>query len=184
MINIKLLLTNWYCQLLVTISRVFDYIYNGEVQIYQDHLDRFLTIAQRFKLQGLLSDGKDEEVEEENMTFPNFDPPFKRTNNPEKVKSEHTIVDDNTAIQLNTQIPPLDTSDMAELDKKLYENMDRNSDGDYFCKICSKTSKSRKDMKFHVETHMEGASFPCNACGKEFRSRNTFRAHIYKKRCT
>ena len=162
------------------LDNILDYIYNGEIQIYQDYLDRFLTIAQRFKLEGLLGGEKYEEVE--NITFPNnFDPPSKRANHPEEVKSEseHTS---NTTIQLNIQIPPMDTTDMEELDKKLCDNMDRNSDGDYFCKICSKTAKKRKDMKFHVETHVEGVSFPCNTCGKEFRSRNVLRNHKSLKR--
>ena len=36
------------------LENVLDYIYNGEVKIYQEELDRFLTVAQRFKLEGLL----------------------------------------------------------------------------------------------------------------------------------
>ena len=45
---------------------VLDYIYNGEVQINQEHLDNFLKIAQRFQLDGLL------EVEnKEGRTFVN-----------------------------------------------------------------------------------------------------------------
>ena len=31
-----------------------DYIYNGEVQLYQEKLDNFLSIAQRLKLEGLI----------------------------------------------------------------------------------------------------------------------------------
>ena len=31
-----------------------DYIYNGEVQLYQEKLDNFLSIAQRLKLEGLM----------------------------------------------------------------------------------------------------------------------------------
>ena len=30
-------------------------MYNGEVQVFQDELDRFLSIAERFKLQGLIT---------------------------------------------------------------------------------------------------------------------------------
>ena len=33
---------------------VLDYMYNGEVQIYQEHLDGFLEIAQRFQVEGLM----------------------------------------------------------------------------------------------------------------------------------
>ena len=35
------------------LSNILDYIYNGELSIYQEDLDRFLMIAQRLKLEGL-----------------------------------------------------------------------------------------------------------------------------------
>ena len=38
------------------VRNVMDYMYNGEVQIFQDDLDRFLNVAQRLKLEGLLTD--------------------------------------------------------------------------------------------------------------------------------
>ena len=38
------------------LDNIMDYVYNGEVKIFQEDLDRFLAVAQRFKLQGLLSD--------------------------------------------------------------------------------------------------------------------------------
>ena len=46
------------------LNNVLDYIYNGEIQIYQDNLDRFLDVAQRFKLEGLIGNAtpKEEEV--------------------------------------------------------------------------------------------------------------------------
>ena len=36
------------------LNNIMDYIYNGEVQIFQEYLDRFLSIAQRLKLEGLI----------------------------------------------------------------------------------------------------------------------------------
>ena len=33
---------------------ILDYMYHGEVKIFHEHLDRFLDIAQKFKLEGLL----------------------------------------------------------------------------------------------------------------------------------
>ena len=32
------------------INLMLDYIYQGEVQIYQEHLDRFLEVAKKFKM--------------------------------------------------------------------------------------------------------------------------------------
>ena len=37
-------------------NSILDYVYHGEVNIYQDDLDRFLNIAERLKLEGLMSD--------------------------------------------------------------------------------------------------------------------------------
>ena len=42
---------------------VLDYIYQGEVQIYQHDLDNFLEIAQKLKIEGLLSN-EDPETKE------------------------------------------------------------------------------------------------------------------------
>ena len=43
------------------LQNILDYVYNGEAQVYQDNLDRFLEMAQRFKLQGLLTENRGED---------------------------------------------------------------------------------------------------------------------------
>ena len=48
------------------LSNIMDYIYNGELQIYQDELDRFLAVAQRFQLEGVIGNEKDEETNQLN----------------------------------------------------------------------------------------------------------------------
>jgi len=160
------------------LKNILDYIYNGEVEIYQEHLDRFLNIAQRFKLDGLL--GRDEEEVQEKVTQC-LDTP-QSFDYPQSFK-EHKITkseQQETSIQLNSQIVQplaLGTTDFSEVDERLYQNMERNSDGSYSCKVCSKTVPKKTHMKFHVETHMEGLSFPCNTCGKEFRTRHLLKNH-------
>ena len=157
------------------LENILDYIYNGEVEIYQERLDRFLPIAQRFQVEGLLDGTKEEKKEEEEIVLdfePYSKPKYKKL---EKVKS-----DANTVMQLNTLI---DSSDFSEIDQKLYENMERNSDGTFSCKVCSKTAKDKTHMKYHVETHMKGLSYPCITCGKDFRSRNALSCHTSQKKC-
>ena len=44
------------------LSLILDYIYQGEVQIYQEHLDSFLEVAQKLKIGGLNTDHNDEEI--------------------------------------------------------------------------------------------------------------------------
>ena len=45
------------------IKNIMDYIYSGEVQIYQENLDQFLTVAQRLKLKGLIGHNVKDEKE-------------------------------------------------------------------------------------------------------------------------
>ena len=169
------------------LNNILDYIYNGEVQIYQDQLDRFLDIAQRFRIEGLLGTDSDtsekQENKEEKKFTPTLVPPIGVKNPENPIPEKFEVVTDNSSIQLNNQILSLDTSDINEIDERLYENMEKNIDGIYSCKICGKTNTHKTKMKLHIETHMEGVSFPCNICGKEFRSRNSLQSHIYKKIC-
>ena len=182
----------------IDLNNILDYIYNGEVQVYYDNVDKFLEVAQRFKLEGLLGVENndevirhnlsknltedevrwdDEEVREEQL-IPEFDPPSK-TRKEEIPKKEYTIIEKTSIQSINTQILQIDADDLEELDQKLLENMVKIAGG-YSCNICSKRTKLKSDMKVHVETHMEGLSFPCNTCGNEFRSRDSLRSHIYK----
>ena len=49
------------------LDNILNYMYDGEVNIFQDDLDRFLAVAQRFKLEGLLGDPQQQEEEEQCM---------------------------------------------------------------------------------------------------------------------
>ena len=49
------------------LENVLDYVYDGEVKIQQDYLDRFLAVAQKMKLEGLMAN----ENEREETAFSN-----------------------------------------------------------------------------------------------------------------
>ena len=59
----------------VSLKHVLDYIYNGEVQLYQENIDKFLEIAQRLKLEGLMNDKQAEDLNDENIreNFSNYE---------------------------------------------------------------------------------------------------------------
>ena len=75
---------------------------------------------------------------------------------------------------------------LDEINQRIDMNMSKNEDGFYTCGICGKVGvekdiKNRKvNMRNHVETHMEGLSFPCQSCDKTFRSRNSLNFHKSK----
>ena len=158
---------------------VMDYIYNGEVQIYQGDLDRFLTIAQQLRLEGLLSNDNNEETKnvtvEDEQEIKKEEIKSRRISVRERqiVREANEYKDTLIAISINQE-------EIGNLNEKLNENMEKCEDGSYRCKICGKMSGSKNDsrnMRNHIETHMEGLSFTCPICQKSFRSRNSLFKH-------
>ena len=49
---------------------IMDYIYQGEVNIYQEQLDEFLEVAQKLKIAGLMSNEKKDTDDEEDEKKP------------------------------------------------------------------------------------------------------------------
>ena len=158
------------------INLMLDYIYQGEVQILQEYLDRFLEIAEKFRLNGLLTDN-------ENLV---------QDSDSEKVENaeESLIRDMNTYSSIEKSRPPrknvpepkialpsksIDSAN-SEVDTKFSELIIREENM-YRCTVCDRTMKVKTDMSRHLETHLSGLSYDCPTCGKSFRSTNSLNKH-------
>ena len=214
------------------LNNIMDYIYNGKVQIYQENLQRFMEIAVRFQLDGLIrgdtnfdesningqssepSNEVDEWLSEEKElpvsiredtvvfnTVKSLTKKISKTNFGEsnidvdghsdepsnevdewlsEEKELPVSIQEDTVVSYtekarrnapNKKIQNFvcDFKNIEELDKRILEFVERDSDGMWRCTVCSKVSKGINPMKHHVETHIEGLSFPCSYCGKECR---------------
>ena len=156
---------------------VVDYIYNGEVNLEEKHLERFLGIAQRFELQGLMTnDEEHEEMLEQ------------KSNEPEVVALD---VNEGETQKINeydskSKLPSLlsfnsdQFTNVEELDGKIRENLTKVPGKGYECIICQRLAKDFSHAREHVETHFEGLAFPCQFCDKTLRSRVALRRHSSK----
>ena len=166
------------------IKNILDYIYNGEVNIFQEELDRFLSVAQRLKLEGLL--GKEDKEEHSSDEVNQIFPPLKEQSPPnvkhEKYEqnsfgnfatsSELVIPTENDAVKF-----VMSEEEKNNLAGTVDQHLER-TDGSWTCKICGKYAIKKQHMQNHVEAnHVEGLSLPCTLCGKTFRSRNTLFNH-------
>ena len=167
-------------------NNILDYMYNGEVQIYQDNLDRFLTVAQRLELNGLIGNDQNEKYFEEKTNHVeqyvnknekwNSDHPHQEQEPQSVAKVENENV---TTISLNEE-------EINNVKEKVNEFLEKSSDGSYSCKLCGKMSSIKKDrnapqnMRNHIETHLEGLSFSCSHCQKSFRSKHAYLNHKYR----
>ena len=85
---------------------------------------------------------------------------------------DHNIV----PVDAGKLLVPLDTS-RDHLKAQLESIMKKAEDEDikYVCTVCGKTATgknwgiAKKDMRKHIETHMEGLSYSCNQCDKASR---------------
>ena len=152
------------------LNNVLDYIYNGELKIYQEELDRFLQIAKRLKLQGLLS-AEDHETQENIKELTTFDGEMNESENKNftvQTKETKIIAFDSEVFQ-----------NIQELDTYINKQFTLTEQG-YKCNICNKTSKKICNIKEHIEIHINGLSFNCDSCGQALRSRKSLRNHQSK----
>ena len=78
---------------------------------------------------------------------------------------------------------PISSADVSEFKERVQQYIERDADGKVKCTICGKEGigknpgTARCVLEKHIETHLEGLSYPCQLCGKTFRSRNSFTTH-------
>ena len=156
---------------------VLDYIYQGEVQIYQHDLDNFLEIAQKLKIEGLLSN-EDPEVQtkernhfKEESSYESFidknESSFKPSQSEKKFSSARSVVSEKV----------VSVRDMSDVDGRIEELMEKR-EGRYYCLACDYSSVRISNVNEHVEKHIEGLSFSCQFCDKTFRLRHSLRNHV------
>ena len=167
------------------LKNVMDYIYNGEVQIFQENLDKFLAVAQRLKLEGLIGDNNTmEELDNQYVPKEEF---VQSIINEEQfvVETEETLKSVNKAPKKKQEnyVGTVAVEDNIFINEQIYQYLEGCSDGGYKCKLCGKTMAKRDHLLNHIETHMEGVSYNCSICQKSFRSRNSLSKHksVYHK---
>ena len=163
------------------LQNILDYIYHGEVQIAQEYLDRFLNVAERLKLEGLIGSGSadhkiDKKEPDEDIIFDpqytNFPNNMNKNTNPKNDTSDLATIEDKSTIHMKNE-------DLAMVNEKINQSYEKISTGVFKCNLCGKESRGKSsDMRKHVETHLEGLSYPCQQCGKTFRSNSNFKQHV------
>ena len=162
------------------LNDILNYIYEGEVQIYQDNLDRFLHIAQRLNLDGLLLANEDnaklDYLNDKPSNIMNESKPNTDCDVGNRIKSEPGD------IQMKTNgTVPVSSDDMSIINEQINELITRDEETkNYKCNVCGKCANAKQHIKYHVETHLDGLEFPCQSCDKIFKTSISFRMHNFR----
>ena len=159
---------------------ILDYIYQGEVKLFQEQIDSFLNSSQMLKIEGLMSGeskNDDKAFINDHSTFPAETFNVDSTNEaPRKINhKKETVKQENVGA-----ITTFDSNESSEIKTKVREYLEKK-DGKYLCTVCQKNSSDLGNMLRHIETHIEGLSYDCQHCGKNFRSVNSLSCHKYQK---
>ena len=158
---------------------IVDFIYHGEANVHQEDLDGFLALAEELQLKGL-DRAQDETLDTYQEPTRPKQSKFQRKPIPEQEEfyykpqmSEESDTNIINTFEEYLTVPVDAVNSMSPLDTnkedhkvKLDSMMVKAKNGEYTCKVCGKAFKKPAHMREHVETHIEGLSYPCNQCGK------------------
>lgn len=167
----------------INLGFILDYIYNGEVNLFQEQLDSFLECSEKLEIEGLLG-GNQEEVSQESW-YSEEDIQMKE----KSLSEDNSLVTEKSIAPVKTrrQITRAQVYDDTRIDatsmtpeevEAEIENLHQKTNGVWNCLTCGYTNRDRAKMKRHVEVHIDGLSYPCHFCPKEFRLKNSLDCHI------
>ena len=181
---------------------IMDFLYLGEVKIYQENLESFLAVADELRLKGLMgpknehggsdldAQGQVDDKLMQNKPFTNAspnreNPVYKHEQNATSSEYSQEIVAYGHEVK-NVALKSNFNGDLQELDEKVVSMMERTENKNvhgqpiYQCTLCGKNGKNGQ-LKNHIEAnHLEGVSIPCHLCQIKFRSRRALTTHIYE----
>jgi len=177
-------------------SYIIDFIYHGEVNIFQEELEGFLELADELQLKGLQKtslgeqDEKNHFIDEDCSTKTGLNKVSRKNDHKfENTKQSNQVI--KTVYKINQNLfnksneivctgndeIALDISGIEDLDERI-KNMMEKLNNSWVCKMCAK-SDTKSHIKNHIEAkHIAGVEHPCTICGGTFRSRNTLNVHI------
>ena len=165
----------------VNLGFILDYMYCGEVKLYQEQLDGFLESAKKLEIEGL---------EGENLNLDEQHDPLEEKQNidlhekpeEEEIKEELTTPVPNKRGRSRGSFSAMfnaGSMTLEEVERKINE-LYQKINGVWSCLACEYTAKSGSNMRRHTEKHIDGLSYNCNLCDKVFNLKKNFYAHMYK----
>ena len=161
---------------------ILDYMYNGEIEIYQEQLGSFLDLGQTLKIEGLETkrEWTDNEESKESNDDSNHTNNVTEYSSPDKSVDFVNVTDDKSSIEKII----IDTQNEENVNLKIAELMVKEriyGHTTFSCKVCGKTCKRNGNMRTHILTHIQGLSYPCHLCGKTYNSKNSLHCHTYRE---
>jgi len=170
------------------LNNILDYIYHGELQIYQQNLDRFLGIAKRFKLEGLIKTEEQmvEDFEDADITENIPEEKVLTLQNNCVSNSEKKIIKEGKKEKSVMTVQSLDGQILEELDQEVDESFSCQNDGSKKEKTVIAVQSSdvqgleELDQKVDESYSWDVSTgwYACHHCSKTFKARHHMKGHV------
>ena len=180
---------------------IIDFMYHGEANIYQDDLNGFLALSEELQLKGLsgtkdtnedvaeayLDNTKQQEPRKKGRFFKQeyiLQPPIKLDNSTyEAGRAEsHSIVPVDVPVFSSLVAANNSMEYMKSKLDSMIEKVDGRDDLSK-CTVCGKRTMGKNAktiLRQHIETHIEGLSYPCNQCDTVSKTSNNLKVHVFR----
>ena len=162
----------------VNLKFILDFMYYGEVNLFQEQLESFLESVGKLEVHGLVGNGHgstessklEPDINTDNIYIKEevcYDKPLEEdirntTSAPVDTKRQST----NVVRSKNNDVARIDVGSMSSEQIKLkIEELYEKSDGVWRCLVCGYTTDNCSGMmKRHIESHIDGLSYTCTLC--------------------
>ena len=184
----------------IDLKNVLEFLYNGEVQVAHEELEKFLEVAKDLKLKGMyepenlhqpkkVHDDKKESGTKIEEKETNSKKALVEIEEQTDMRAEDFNFDNLLSTAVENDIVPEDllktgtkivATDIDNLDAKIEDMMFREN-GLWHCKMCSKSKVRKTNISSHIETNHLENSIPCNFCEVISRNRPALAKHVRAK---
>ena len=195
------------CVTSLSLRLLLTFIYEGRVEVRQDQLDEFLTVAEELEIEGLTrtennhsekiqipEDKKEEMPEKEVNEEKDIEAAVTKLEAPEKkqdvviparkTKEKKLIKKEDQEIEHVAKTYCYEKIPIYNLDeiKPTIEAMTERVGKVWRCKFCGKTTNQaqKNSLSTHIESHFEGLSYKCSHCDKSCKNRGALRGHMHR----
>ena len=162
------------------VEMIMRFVYLGQCEVEQDHLEDFLTAGQILGIKGLLEIANSWEAEalgfmdesdelNDQETIVEVEEPIAITYKATKSKQEESI---------NVKTSNYEES---QVKRSKYDMKIKSKDNMYCCEQCGFKSPKKDKLKQHIEIKHEGLRHPCDQCAHKATRKHCLELHIKYK---
>jgi len=177
------------------LSAILDFMYQGEVNVEQKNLEKFLEAASDLKIKGLTRDTVGEQVSTVYSGSTNHALQSHSNSSNLLQSSNLQSYEEISKVGMGmeyseTQVRKVESFDdlASSTDGHEYQDIPDVKDeevmkyqnGVWLCNVCGKSDRNKYNIKYHTEIHTDTSAHYCSYCGKSYKTKNSLRYHKYK----